>query len=241
MDANAPLSPDRTLSAARPAPASVAADLAHVRTWIFDLDNTLYPPSARLFDQIERRMTAFVMRALALAEAEADALRARYWADHGTTLAGLMAHHGTDPAGFLDDVHAIDLGALTPDPLLARHLAALPGRRIVFTNADIRYADRVLSARGIAHLFDALYGVEEAGFVPKPSAEAFARILAADGCDPATAAMFEDDARNLSVPAALGMRTVWLAPDDQPAPAHVHHRASDLTGFLSGLAGGTGP
>ncbi len=209
---------------------------AHVQTWVFDLDNTLYPPAARLFDQISLRMTDWVMRNLALGRQEADALRRGYWAAHGTTLAGLMAEHGVEPVAFLDEVHAIDLGSLAPDPGLAQGLAALPGRRIVHTNADRRYAERVLAARGIAHLFAAVYGVEETGFVPKPGRAAFDRVIAADGYDPATAAMFEDEARNLAVPHALGMATVLVAAAHEPAP-HVGHWTDDLAGFLLSLSG----
>ncbi|MGQ0567257.1 MAG: pyrimidine 5'-nucleotidase, partial [Gemmobacter sp.] len=106
----------------------IAPAFSHVRAWVFDLDNTLYPPGARLFDQIEVRMTAWVMAALGVDRAEADRLRRHYWATHGTTLAGLMAEHGVDPGPYLHEVHEIDLGALSPDPVLARRIAALPGR-----------------------------------------------------------------------------------------------------------------
>jgi putative hydrolase of the HAD superfamily len=210
------------------------SSFAHVRTWVFDLDNTLYPPGARLFDQISARMTVWVMRNLTLERAAADALRRDYWARHGTTLAGLMAEHGVEPAAFLEDVHDIDLGVLSGDPGLAEALAALPGRRIVHTNADRAYAGRVLAARGIAHLFDAVYGVEETGFAPKPGRAAFDRVIALDGYEPSQAAMFEDEARNLAVPHALGMRTVHVASEPETAP-HVGHWTDDLSGFLRAL------
>lgn len=207
----------------------------HVTTWVFDLDNTLYPPGARLFDQIERRMTGWVMRELSLSRDEADRLRRAYWARHGTTLAGLMREHGIDPHGYLHEVHDIDLAPLTPDPGLAAALAALPGRRIVHTNGPAPYARRVLAARGLDGAFDAVYGVEHAGYRPKPEPAAFATVFAADGLDPARAAMFEDDARNLAAPHAMGLRTVHVAPAPEPAP-HIHHHTDDLTGFLRALA-----
>ncbi len=212
----------------------------HIRTWVFDLDNTLYPPSARLFDQISARMTHWVMRNLALEQPEADALRRDYWARHGTTLAGLMAEHGVDPAGFLAEVHDIDLAILSVDSALAAAISSLPGRRIVHTNADREYAGRVLAARGLGGLFDAVYGVEETGFVPKPAAAAFARVIAADGYDPATAAMFEDEARNLAVPHALGMRTIHVAPERETAE-HVGHWTPDLAAFLGALVPAENP
>ena len=156
---------------------------AHVETWVFDLDNTLYPPEARLFDQIEARMTAYVMTALEIDAERASRLRDHYWRTHGTTLAGLMAEHALDPEPYLADVHDIDLSAMAPAPELAAALAALPGRKVVYTNGSREHARRVTAALGIGSAFDALYGFEDAGFVPKPQAEAFARVFAADGLD----------------------------------------------------------
>ena len=205
---------------------------ARVETWVFDLDNTLYPPAARLFDQIELRMTAFVMQALGVDRARADALRLHYWQTYGTTLAGLMREHDVDPAPYLSDVHDIDFGALVPDAALAAGIAALPGRRIVYTNGSAPYARRVLEARGLAGLFDAVYGVEHAGFRPKPERGAFEAVFALDGVDTARAAMFEDDVRNLEAPHAMGMRTVHVAPE-AGGEAHVHHHTDDLAGFLA--------
>lgn len=207
----------------------------HIRTWVFDLDNTLYPPEVRLFDQIEVRMTAYVMRVLGVDRAEADRLRSHYWAAHGTTLAGLMREHGIDPDPYLVDVHAIDMSALVPAPDLAVAIAALPGRRIVYTNGSAPYARRVVAARGLDGLFDAIYGVEDAGYRPKPDRAAFETVFARDGLDPARAAMFEDDSRNLIAPHRMGMRTVLVTPSAEPA-AHVDHHAADLAGFLRSLA-----
>ena len=212
----------------------IAAEFSHVRTWIFDLDNTLYPPSARLFDQIEVRMTDWVMQALAVDRSEADRLRKHYWATYGTTLAGLMTEHGVDPAPYLTHVHEIDLSHLVIDADLADRIAALPGRRIVYTNGSAPYAERVLTARGLGHAFDAVYGVEHAGFQPKPDRAAFEAIGAADGHDSTEAAMFEDDPRNLAAPHEMGMRTVHVAPEPSPAP-FIHHHTDDLTAFLSML------
>lgn len=207
---------------------------SHVRHWVFDLDNTLYSPAVRLFDQIERKMTDVVMRVTGVAKPEADSLRKSYWADHGTTLAGLMAHHAIDPDAYLEEVHDISFDALTPDPHLASLIANLPGRRIVYTNGSAPYAARVLEARGLDQAFDAIYGVEHAGYRPKPEPEAFAAIFALDGTLPESAAMFEDDPRNLSAPHAMGMRTVHVAPDATGA-AHIHHHTDDLTAFLARL------
>lgn len=205
---------------------------SHIRTWVFDLDNTLYPPEARLFDQIEVRMTAYVMSALGVDEAEADRLRKHYWHTYGTTLAGLMREHDVDPTPYLTDVHDISLDGLEPDGELAALIAELPGRKIVYTNGCAPYAERVIDARGLSGQFDAIYGVEHADFLPKPEAGAFQRVFSQDGLEPIAAAMFEDDARNLRVPHDLGMRTVHVA-DRSDAAEHVHFHASDLNAFLS--------
>ncbi|WP_095588842.1 pyrimidine 5'-nucleotidase [Actibacterium ureilyticum] len=211
-----------------------ADQFAHVRAWVFDLDNTLYPPEARLFDQIEKRMTAYVMDALNVPEPRANELRRHYWAEYGTTLAGLMDLHGVDPAPYLTHVHEIDLSHLQPAPDLRRNIKDLPGKRIVYTNGSAPYAERVLAARGLSGIFDAIYGVEHANFRPKPERSAFERVFDAAGIDPAAGAMFEDDPRNLQAPHAMGMRTVHVAPDPHPAD-HIHHHTDDLTGFLDKL------
>ncbi|ABV94126.1 putative pyrimidine 5'-nucleotidase [Dinoroseobacter shibae DFL 12 = DSM 16493] len=210
----------------------VADRFSHVDTWVFDLDNTLYPPQMRLFDQIERRMTAYVMDALGVSRAEADRLRREYWARFGTTLAGLMEVHGVDPGPYLTDVHDIDFTVLAPDPALAARLRALPGRKIVYTNGCAPYAENVLHHRGLSGIFDAVYGVEHAGFRPKPERAAFETVFAQDGVTPRRAAMFEDDVRNLHAPHAMGMQTVHVAPEPDPAP-HIHHHTDDLSGFLT--------
>ncbi|TDS91893.1 pyrimidine 5'-nucleotidase [Pelagimonas phthalicica] len=206
----------------------------HVRTWVFDLDHTLYPPSQQLFPQIEEKMTDFVMRTLDVGRAQADHLRRTYWAEHGTTLAGLMANHDIDADAYLDEVHDIRFDVLEPDPYLADLLAQLPGRRIVYTNGSAPYAAQVLKARGLEAAFDAIYGVEHAGYVPKPQSAAFERVFAMDGLDPTQAAMFEDDPRNLAAPHAMGLRTVHVAPEPEAAD-HIHHHTDDLNDFLGRL------
>lgn len=223
-------------------------DFAHIDTWIFDLDNTLYPPEMALFPQIEMRMNEYVMRLLSVEVETASRMRRDWWMQHGTTLAGLMADHGIDPIAYLDDVHDVDLSIVAPAPDLAAAIAALPGRRLIHTNADAAYAARVLRARGLtnmpdgAPLFEAIYGVTETDFLPKPRAEAFAAVIGYAGIDPTRAIFFEDDPRNLAVPHQLGMRTVLVGPGrfgpDQmtgAVPDHVDHHIHDLTAFLQAI------
>ncbi len=207
---------------------------SHIAVWVFDLDNTLYPPQARLFDQIEQRMTRYVMQALGVDRTEADRLRRQYWQRYGTTLAGLMREHQVDPAPYLSEVHDIALDHLEPDAELRARIADLPGRRIVYTNGSAPYALRVLEARGLHALFDAVYGVEHADFLPKPERAAFEAVFARDGADPTRAAMFEDDQRNLAAPHEMGMRTVHVAPLAHRGD-HVHHHTADLAAFLQSV------
>lgn len=209
-------------------------DFSHVHTWVFDLDHTLYPPEMNLFDQIEVRMTAYVMEALGVDRDRADYLRGHYWRTHGTTLAGLMREHDVDPTPYLTDVHDIDFTVLSPDPELRRVITALPGRKIVYTNGCEPYAQNVLNARGLNGLFDAVYGVEHAEFQPKPDAAAFDKVFKLDGVSTKHAAMFEDDPRNLKVPHALGMRTIHLA-NAPVTQDHIQYHTADLAGFLATL------
>ena len=208
----------------------------HIDTWVFDLDNTLYSPEIRLFDQIEKRMTQFVMDIVGVDHEEANRLRTLYWREHGTTLAGLMRVHGMAPDEYLVAVHDIDMAVLSPDTALRARIDALPGRKIIYTNGTAPYAARVAAARGLEGAFDAIYGVEHAGYSPKPEAEAFRAIFEADGLTPGRAAMFEDDPRNLAVPHAMGLRCVHVAPSPlEQALPHVHYHTDDLSGFLMKL------
>lgn len=209
--------------------------LADRKVWVFDLDNTLYPPSARLVEQINRRMTEFIMDALKVDRAGAGRLRRDYWRRYGTTLAGLMAHHGVDPDPYLAQVHDIALDGILPDPDLRAAIAALPGRRVVHTNGAAVHAQRVLAARGLGGVFDAVYGLEHAGYRSKPAEAAFATVHAQDGLDPTAAVMIEDDPRNLEVPHRIGMATVLVAPMPDPRP-HIHHHTDDLTALLRSVA-----
>ncbi len=207
----------------------------HVRHWVFDLDNTLYPPSARLFDQIELRMTNYVMDALNVERTEADYLRTHYWQKYGTTLSGLMREHNVDPAPYLSHVHEITLDHLDADKDLAKAISRLPGRKIVFTNGSAPYAERVVNARGLNGVFDAIYGVENAGFHPKPERRAFEAVFEMGGVITENGAMFEDDSRNLAVPHAMGMKCVYVAPTNIKPAAHIHHQTGDLTKFLQSI------
>jgi putative hydrolase of the HAD superfamily len=209
----------------------IAAEFSNIRTWVFDLDNTLYPPHMRLFDQIERKMVAWIIDFLGVSVDEANRLRKTYWEKHGTTLAGLMAEHGMPPEQFLIDVHDIDFSVLSPDPTLRAQIESLPGRKIIYTNGTAPYADAVSTARGLSGLFSDIYGVEHADYHPKPADAAFKKVFGTAGIDGTNAAMFEDEARNLAYPFTLGMKTVHIAPTPDTSDYITHH-GPDLSGFL---------
>lgn len=217
---------------------------AHVDTWVFDLDNTLYPASCRLFDQIDVRMGDFVSRLLNVEFAEAKRRQKEMFYKYGTTLRGLMVEHGIEPDGFLDYVHAIDHTPVPPNPELDQALFALPGRKLIFTNGTVAHAEKVLARLGITHHFGDIFDIVHSDFIPKPEMEPYRKFVAATGIRAETSAMFEDIARNLEAPHALGMTTVLVTSSenhdadrlnsasggiDQP---HVHHVTSDLAGFL---------
>jgi putative hydrolase of the HAD superfamily len=213
----------------------MAPDLTHVDIWIFDLDNTLYPPGSEFMALMEDRMTVFVMRETGLPRAEARALQKKYLHEHGTTLAGLMAHHGVEPEPFLTEVHDVSMDSLQRDEALRAGIARLPGRRLVFTNGDARHAGRVLSHLGLADLFEDVFHIAAADYIPKPRTETFARMIARHEVAPRRAAFFEDSERNLRPAADIGMTTVLVGPHAESSEAQfVHHRAPELAPFLAG-------
>ena len=211
-------------------------DLAHITTWLFDLDNTLYPHDCEVMALVERRMSIFVARETGLSRDEAFKLQKRYLNEHGTTLAGLMADHGVEPRRFLDEVHDVSLDSLTPDAELNDLIRALPGRKIVFTNGDGFHAGRVLTKLDMDSLFDGLFHLEHADFVPKPALATFEIMMKAHVVSPADTVFFEDSPRNLKPAFDLGMKTVLVGP---AAPENTDHfidfRSPSLKDFLTSM------
>ena len=184
--------------------------LSHIETWIFDLDNTLYPASARLFDQIDVKMGEFIAALLDVDRAEARRVQKAFFHSHGTTLSGLMEAHGVEPNEFLDYVHDIDLEVIAEDRALVEAVGALPGRKIVFTNGDGPYARRVLDKLGLGASFEAIHDIHACDYVPKPDRKSYEAMCATLAIDPEAAIFFEDMARNLKPAKAMGMATVWI-------------------------------
>ena len=220
---------------------------AHIDTWVFDLDNTLYPASCRLFDQIDVKMGNFVSKLLNIEYPQAKLRQKEMFYKYGTTLRGLMTEHGVTPDDFLDYVHDIDHSPVPANRQLDAALHGLPGRKLIFTNGTVAHAEKVLARIGITHHFGDIFDIVHADFIPKPEMRPYTKFVARTGITPTTSAMFEDIARNLEAPHALGMTTVLVvSPENRDAEHlnratggtaqdHIHHITADLAGFLEGL------
>ncbi|MDV6330489.1 pyrimidine 5'-nucleotidase [Asticcacaulis sp. 201] len=214
-------------------PNLVHPELAHVDTWIFDLDQTLYPHEAEVMALIEGKMTAFVARQTGLSHPAAYDLQKSYLSEHGTTLAGLMANHDIDPYAFLNEVHDVSLENLYADLDLNARIAALPGRKLVFTNGDEHHAFRILDRLEMRDLFDGVFHLGHANLIPKPNMATFERMMASHSVTPATAAFFEDSPKNLKPAHELGMKTILVGPKAiDNVDAHVDFRDTSLKAFL---------
>jgi len=227
-----------------------ASTLLNRTVWVFDLDNTLYPAECDLFAEIDQRMTDFVARFLRLPREEARATQKRYYAEHGTTLNGLMSMHGMQPDEFLAHVHEIDLSPLPKTPDLADAIRALPGRKFVYTNGSRGHARRVTEYMGLADVFDAQFAIEDSHFKPKPDQASYDAFTHLYGIEPSQAVFFEDLVRNLAPAQAMGFATVLVQSEKdwshEPAsvrpagigddlPPHIDYVTRDLTGFLRSI------
>ena len=217
---------------------------AHVDSWIFDLDDTLYPRSIGVHRQLKQRVVLFIADHLKIDHAAAESVHLDYYERFGATLQGMVQLHGVAPRAFLDFVHDIDLSVLTPNQYLIAALHMLPGRRIVFTNASRRHAAATLNAMGMTGLFDAVSSIEDSDFVGKPHLSAFRGFLDAHDIDPSRAAMFEDRVGNLVVPHQIGMKTVLVVEqaigdiEATTKPRHVDAMVENLTAFLHEISSG---
>lgn len=217
-----------------------------IHVWVFDLDNTLYPRSAGIVEETGRRMRGWLRSRFRLDEKEAHRMQRKYFLSHGSTLAGLVHHHGIAAEDYLEHVYDVDLSRIAPDSTLADAVAGLPGRGLVFTNASSRHAERVLGRLGIGKGIDGIFSITDANLVGKPDPEAYDLLAAKHGIEPREAAFFEDIPRNLLPAAALGMRTVWIRnelPDFLMGGASEEdfdHVTDDLAGLLGRIAGGEG-
>jgi len=228
-------------SAVSPADASLRGLFAHVSTWVFDLDNTLYPPDCGIWPMIDERITLFLVDLFGLDGQSARALHRHYYLTHGTTLRGLLEENIDAAERFLEFVHDIDRSALKPDLVLAREVARLPGRKLIFTNGSRNHAIQTARQLGLDGLFEDAFDILAAQLTPKPAEAAYAAFFARYGIDPKRAAMFEDLPKNLAIPKEKGMTTVLVtgkpAITDQRlaealAPEGTDFVTDDLAAFL---------
>ena len=220
----------------------------HIETWVFDLDNTLYPHHLNLWQQVDERIRDYIVDFLKITRDEAFRLQKDYYRRYGTTMRGLMEEHGLEPDQFLEIVHRIDRSPLKPDPALGAAIAKLHGRKFILTNGTRHHAEEVMRRLEIDKHFDDVFDIKAAELEPKPRPLVYERFLARHTVDPKAAAIFEDLARNLEVPHALGMTTVLVVPAGAGVvlreewelagrdAAHVDHVTDDLAGFLRGVA-----
>jgi putative hydrolase of the HAD superfamily len=222
---------------------------SHIETWVFDLDNTLYPHHVNLWQQVDRRIGEYIGNYLQVPGDEARRIQKDYYRRYGTSMRGMMSEHGVSADDFLAYVHRIDHSPLEPNPAMGAAIAKLPGRKLVLTNGSTDHADKVLQRLGIGSHFEAVFDIIAAELEPKPAPQTYQKFLDLHGVDPASSAMFEDLARNLVIPHRLGMTTVLVVPDGTKEVVredwelegrdaeYVDHVTDDLTGFLQGLTG----
>ena len=219
----------------------------HVETWVFDLDNTLYPHHVNLWQQVDGKIRDFVANFLRISPDAAFKVQKDYYKRYGTTMRGMMTEHGVRADDFLAFVHEIDHSPLEPNPVMGAAIAQLPGRKLILTNGSVAHAGAVLERLGFADQFEAIFDIIAADLEPKPAQRTYDKFLRLHGVDPSKAAMFEDLSRNLVVPHQLGMTTVLIVPDGAREVVredwelegrdddHVDHVTDDLTGFLAAL------
>ena len=212
---------------------------AHIDTWIFDLDLTLYGPEANIMAQVRDRIALFVEKHFNIGSDEAHKIRHTYWKKYGTTLGGLMAENKVEPNGYLDFVHDVDMDLLRPDADLRRQITSLPGRKIIFTNADAPYAERVLAARGLDNLFEDIFDIHRMQHLPKPAAASYDSLCAQLDINSARALFVEDSAHNLVPAKVLGMTTIWVNHDTEAVSSdteqYIDQEIADLNDWLSSI------
>lgn len=221
-----------------------ARTFSHIETWIFDLDNTLYSHEAKIWPQVDERITAYIADMFGIDGMSARALQKHFYHQHGTTLRALIDQYNVDPYEFLDFAHDIDHSQIELNPALGDAIEALPGRRLILTNGSRKHAENVARKIGILDHFEDVFDIVAADFIPKPDRRAYEMFFEKHKVDPTRSAMFEDIAKNLVVPHDTGMSTVLIIPKtldpfredfEQEAvkEPHIDYITNDLADFLA--------
>ncbi len=212
-------------------------DLLNIKYWIFDLDNTLYSGQTKVFDQVDKKMSSFISKKLKVSLDEAKKIQKDYFRKYNTTLSGMIKHHNIDANEFLEFVHDINLDFLGKNEKLEKEISKISGKKIIFTNGSKAHADNVTKKIGIHKLFDGVFDIVEANFIPKPKIEAYKKLIQKYKIEPQYCIFIEDIARNLKPAYELGMKTVWIK-NEEPWAAEfsdenfINYRTENLTEFL---------
>jgi putative hydrolase of the HAD superfamily len=181
--------------------------------FLFDLDNTLYPRDCGLFDRVDALINDYLETVVGIPSHRVDFLRRDYFARYGTTLSGLMRHHGVDPDHYLDYVHRVPVAEIIPpDPGLKRVLAALPGRKYIFSNASRRHCERVLAHLEIASHFEEIFDIVHFSYRPKPAPAVYRQVIDRVGGGGRRGVMVDDLAVNLRPARDAGLATILVDP-----------------------------
>jgi len=208
-----------------------------IKYWIFDLDNTLYSGKTKVFEQVDKRMSKYISDKLNISVEEAKKIQKNYFYEYNTTLNGMIKNHKINPDEFLDFVHNINIDFLQKDPALAKEIEKLNGKKIIFTNGSRKHAINVTKQIGIDQLFDDIFDIVDAEFIPKPLLEPYKKLVKKHKIDPKLCVLVEDIARNLKPAYEMGMKTVWIENDEPWASKFsdnefVNYRTDNLSEFL---------
>jgi putative hydrolase of the HAD superfamily len=212
-------------------------ELKKIKYWLFDLDNTLYSGNTKVFDQVDKKMTLFISDKLNVTKEEAKRIQKNYFYEHDTTLNGMIKNHQINAQEFLDFVHDVDLEFLKEDKGLQKELISLDGKKFIFTNGSKSHAANVTKKIGIQNIFDGVFDIVDADFIPKPSIAPYKKIIEKYRIDPKYCIFIEDIARNLKPANELGMKTAWIKNNEPWAAefsneSFIDYKINNLSEFL---------
>jgi len=213
-----------------------------IKTWIFDLDNTLYSADSGIFQQVHELMGKFVSAHLNIDIDQAKQIQKKYYKQHGTTLRGMMDNHDVDPDYFLTEVHRLDYSIVEPNHKLNEELKKLKGRKIIFTNANMQHALDVLERLELSNFFDEIYDIKMANYIPKPEISSYKQLIEQFNISTESAAMFDDIAKNLVPAKKVGFTSIWIdagyenfSDDIQASKKYLDLETTNITEFLKNV------